>query len=143
MDELAYTASMDPYQFRLQNIATLASDQANGAHLADVGPLEERADGRRQAGELAPRVANSAKQTGNIVVGRGIALGSFANTTVGNIADVSVNMKTGKISVTKTSPRQDTGMTVYPDGVANQGDRQPDQGAAGPCTSRWCSTRSR
>ena len=68
-----------------------------------------------------PKVANSAKQTGSIHKGRGIALGQYASTMVGVVADVSVNMKSGKISVTQVYSAQDTGMTVYPDGLTNQG----------------------
>ena len=62
VDELAHAANMDPYLFRLQNVATLASDQANGLTaltwdrwknvLTKVGPDGElEAEGRelRQA----------------------------------------------------------------------------------------------
>ena len=121
VDELAYTAGMDPYQFRLQNIATNASDQANGLTSLTWDRWKNVLMGAAKQANWAPRVANSAKQTGNIRVGRGIALGSFANTMVGNVAEVSVNMKSGKISVTQIYSSQDTGLTVYPDGLVNQG----------------------
>ena len=44
------------------------------------------------------KVANSVAQTGNIVTGRGIALGGFAGTMAAVVADVSVNKKSGKIT---------------------------------------------
>ena len=121
VDELAYAAGMDPYQFRLQNVATNASDMANG--LTSL-TWDRWKNVLTKAGLMAnwqPRVANSVKQTGDVRTGRGIALGTFANTMVGNVAEVSVNMKSGKISVTQVYSAQDTGMTVYPDGLTNQG----------------------
>ena len=37
------------------------------------------------------------KQTGNIRKGRGIAMGGFASSQAANVADIEVNVKTGKI----------------------------------------------
>ena len=54
-------------------------------------------DGRCQGRELAPKVANSVKQSGTIRKGRGIAMGGFASSQAANVADIEVNIKTGKI----------------------------------------------
>jgi CO/xanthine dehydrogenase Mo-binding subunit len=96
VDELAFAAGMDPYQFRLQNIATNASDQANGLVSLTWDRWKNVLMGAAKQANWAPRMANSVKQTGSTRVGRGIALGSFANTMVGNIAEVSVNLKSGR-----------------------------------------------
>ncbi len=72
VDQLAYAANMDPYQFRLQNITKLqVNDGFNQWHDALVAVA--------QLANWQPRVANSVKQTGNTVKGRGIALGGFAS----------------------------------------------------------------
>jgi CO/xanthine dehydrogenase Mo-binding subunit len=121
VDELAYAAKMDPYQFRLQNVATQATDMANGLTALTWDRWKNVLTKAAQMANWQPRVANSVKQTGNVRTGRGIALGTFANTMVCNVAEVSVNMKSGKITPTQFWCAQDTGLTVYPDGVVNQG----------------------
>ena len=53
IDELAHAANMDPYQFRLQNIATQASDQANGITALTWDRWKNVLDAGRAARELA------------------------------------------------------------------------------------------
>ena len=130
IDELAHAAQMDPFQFRLNNIATQASDQANGVTALT---WDRWKNVLVKAGELAawkPRVAASNPGTGRILSGRGIALGSFAGTPVANIADIQVDTRTGKITPTAFYCAQDTGLTVYPEGVANQAVGSLVQGAS-------------
>jgi nicotinate dehydrogenase subunit B len=130
IDELAHASKMDPYQFRLQNIATLASDQQNG--LTDL-TWDRWKNVLTKAAELAnwqPHVAASKLGTGNVVTGWGIALGSFAGTPVANIAEIQVNKKTGKITPLHLYCAQDTGLTVYPGGVENQAVGSMIQGAS-------------
>jgi CO/xanthine dehydrogenase Mo-binding subunit len=121
VDELAYAANMDPYQFRLQNVATLATDQANGLANLTFDRWKNVLVKVGQMSNWQPKVANSTKQTGDVRKGRGIALGTFANTMICNVCDITVNVKTGKITPVHVWTAQDTGLTVYPDGVANQG----------------------
>ena len=65
------------------------------ASRAHVGPLEERPRPRSpRSSNWQPKVANSSSRPGDVVKGRGIALGTFANTMIGNVADITVNMKT-------------------------------------------------
>ena len=130
IDELAYAAKMDPVQFRLQNIATQASDEANGI----TALTWDRWKGvLTKAAELAswkPAVAASNVGQGNVVIGRGVALGAFAGTPVANIAVIQVNKKTGKITPLHFYSAQDTGLTVYPEGVRNQAVGSLVQGAS-------------
>ena len=66
-------------------------------------------------------MANSTTQTGNIVTGRGVALGGFAGTMAGIVADITVNKTTGKISVDRTSTAPRTRVSaIYLGGVENQ-----------------------
>jgi len=109
IDQLAYLAGMDPYQFRLSNITTADQNQWRDSLVA-VG----------QAANWQPRVANSIKQTGNIRKGRGIALGGFAGSQSGIVAEIEVNMKSGKIVAKQMYASQVAGLTVAPSLVENQ-----------------------
>jgi CO/xanthine dehydrogenase Mo-binding subunit len=48
----------------------------------------------------------------------------------GVVADITVNKKTGKITVTHAYGAQDTGLTVYPGGIENQAVGSMTQGAS-------------
>ena len=107
MDELAYTAGMDPIEFRRQNIA---DDRWLGVLNASA-----------TASNWTPRLAGSVKQTGDIVVGRGY--GSGIHGTAGYsaaVVEITVNKKTGKIVCTHIYNATDVGLAVNPAGVENQ-----------------------
>ena len=117
IDELAHAAKMDPVAFRRQNIAT-ANDPAAGSPGggAWIGVL----DAVSKTANWQPNVAGSALASGNIVTGRGIALGGFANSQVGVVADITVNKSTGKIRVDHLYAAQVNGLTISPGLVENQ-----------------------
>jgi CO/xanthine dehydrogenase Mo-binding subunit len=119
MDELAVAAKLDPVAFRLQNITSNASETQRGVPLTWdrwKNVLTEVA----KISNWKSKVAGSTHQTGNVVTGRGIALGGFAGTMAGIVADISVNKKTGKITANHLYGAQDTGLSVYLGGVENQ-----------------------
>jgi CO/xanthine dehydrogenase Mo-binding subunit len=130
IDELAHAANMDPFQFRMQNIATQATDQANGITALTWDRWQKVLTRAGQLANWKAKVAASNLGTGNIVTGRGIALGTFAGTPVANIVDIEVNKKTGKITPIHFYCAQDTGLTVYPEGIANQAVGSLVQGAS-------------
>ncbi len=113
IDQLAYLAKLDPYQFRLQNIFTgLTNDGYNQWRDALVAATKE-------AGWVT-RVANSVKQTGRVRTGQGVALGGFANSQAAVVAHVEVDMKTGKIVATQMTSAQVAGLSVAPNLIENQ-----------------------
>jgi nicotinate dehydrogenase subunit B len=73
-----------------------------------------------QAANWVPKVPASNVQSGNIVTGRGFAIGGFANSRPAIVADISVNKKTGKISVSHLYCAMDLGGAVNPGMVQNQ-----------------------
>jgi len=111
IDELAYLNQMDPVAFRAQNIDGTA---VLGARWLSV------LNAATQAANWQPRVANSITQTGVIRTGRGFGFGTFASSQVGMVAEVQVNMKTGKFVATHVTSAQNNGITIGPQLVANQ-----------------------
>ncbi len=109
IDELAYAAKMDPYQFRLQNINTTQQNQWHDALVATA-----------KIANWQPKVAASNLSSANVVTGRGIALGGFANSQAGVVVDITVNKKTGKITVDHAYTAQVAGLSVYLPGIENQ-----------------------
>src|SRR6202040_119227 len=73
-----------------------------------------------EAADWKPAVAASNLASGNLVSGRGVAIGGFANSYPAIIADITVNKKTGVISVDHLYAAQDAGTTVNPASVENQ-----------------------
>ena len=109
IDELAHAANMDPYQFRLQNVATLASDEANGLTALTWDRWKNVLTRVAQLANWEPRVSASNLGSGKLVSGRGIAFGNFASTMVANVAVIQVNKQTGKIKPLQFYSAQDTG----------------------------------
>jgi len=101
VDQLAYLSGQDPYQFRLNNISTAPLGTGVGQSVANTAPGQwqwrDTLVAVAKAANWQQKVSNSVKQSGNIRTGRGIAMGGFASSQAANIADIEVNMKTGKI----------------------------------------------
>jgi CO/xanthine dehydrogenase Mo-binding subunit len=112
IDALAHTAGLDPIAFRIQNIDM---SQTNG--VARWGGVLNAV---AQAAGWKPAVSASKLAGGNVVKGRGVAAGGFANTFTAIVADITVNKKTGVISVDHLYAAQDAGGTVNPASVENQ-----------------------
>ncbi len=112
IDQLAHAAGMDPIAFRLQNID---ATQVNGV-ARWITVLQEVS----KAASWKPMVSASSLANGNTVKGRGVAMGGFAGSFPAVIADITVNKKTGKITVDHLYAAQDAGTTVNPASVENQ-----------------------
>ena len=76
-------------------------------------------DGAAESAKWQPRVAASNLSNAVVVKGRGVAFGTFSNTRAAIVADIEVNRKTGKITVTDLHYGGDNGYVVYPDGLHN------------------------
>jgi len=112
IDALANEANIDPIAFRIQNI--------DATQTSGVARWIEVLDAVSQAANWNPAVSASKLESGNIVTGRGVAVGGFANSYPAVIADISVNKKTGTTKVDHLYAAQDAGITVNPASVQNQ-----------------------
>jgi CO/xanthine dehydrogenase Mo-binding subunit len=110
-DELAHAAEMDPYEFRLQNIATTATD-----------PQQRWRDVLTSVAKLAnwqPRAAASTLSGANVVTGRGIGFGFDHGTPSAAVAEIEVNKKTGKITAKHIYCCVQPGYAINPGGLQN------------------------
>jgi CO/xanthine dehydrogenase Mo-binding subunit len=107
LDELIRTAGADPLDFRLRHL-----DDPRGAELLR----------RLRAVAQWQRAAKPPAQSGDVVIGRGLAYVKYElyRTYVGAVADVAVNRKSGEIRVSRFTVVQDCGQIINPDGVRNQ-----------------------
>jgi nicotinate dehydrogenase subunit B len=117
IDELAYAAKMDPYLFRVQNVAS-AVDPLFPWYYRErwLGVLNAAA----QAAKWQPRVAASSLSDAKVVTGRGISSSPHSWTPATAISEIEVNKKTGKIVVKKLYMSMDAGLSVNPAFVENQ-----------------------
>ena len=106
MDELAVASGQDSVAFRKKNIENFRW----------LGVLEEAA---RLAG-WDQRVSGSAVGKGRIKKGRGIAIGGFASTFAGIVAEIAVDTVTGKIRVEHVYAAHDCGLIINPNMVGQQ-----------------------
>jgi CO/xanthine dehydrogenase Mo-binding subunit len=65
-------------------------------------------------------VAASELKSGDVVTGRGVALGGLQTTWAAVVADVEVNKKTGTITVKDLWAAEQAGLTVAPEQLHNQ-----------------------
>jgi CO/xanthine dehydrogenase Mo-binding subunit len=114
MDELAFAARLDPYEFRKRNIS----------HPRWLGVLKAAAD----AANWMPRVAASNVSSGKVATGRGIGLGTHhlpmnqgdRITYAAAIADIEVNKETGVIVAKHVYGAMDCGLAINPGIVESQ-----------------------
>ena len=107
MDECAAAANADPIEYRRRYLK-----DARGLELLDR--LVKLANWQPRTG--------SARQAGDIAKGRGVSYIKYelVRTYVGVVADVTVNRKTGKVTVDRFYVAHDCGQIINPDGLKNQ-----------------------
>jgi nicotinate dehydrogenase subunit B len=114
MDELAFAAKLDPYEFRKRNIS----------HARWLGVLKAATD----AAKWTPRVAASNLPNGKIAAGRGIGLGTHhlamnqgdRITYAAAVVDLEVNKETGAVAVKHVYGAMDCGLAINPAIVESQ-----------------------
>ncbi len=106
MDELAAASGQDPVQFRLTHLKDARSIDVIKAAAA-LSDWQTRPSPKR------------AEKSGAVFTGRGIAT-AFSNTYVAAVADVTVDIGSGKLRVDRLCVAHDCGLIINPDGLRNQ-----------------------
>jgi len=106
IDQLAYVVGIDPYEFRLRNIA---DERWRGV-----------LDAAAKAAKWTPRNAASNLSNAKVVTGRGIGLGTHLQSWGGAVADIEVNKQTGRVVAKHLYGAIDAGLTVNPGNVESQ-----------------------
>lgn len=114
MDELAAKESADPVEFRLR-------------FMEDPRPIALLKAVAEKAG-WQPRKAPAERPTKGVVKGRGVSQHQYVHGTFPGVgaswcawvADVEVDLDTGKVRVTRVVAGQDCGLMINPDGVRHQ-----------------------
>ncbi len=104
IDELAVAAGADPIEFRVKHIGEKRAVAVLKAAAQKAG-WDARPSPKKRAG------------TGDLVTGRGVALGTRNGTYVGTIAEVEVNRRTGMVRVTRFVCVHDCGLIINPEAV--------------------------
>jgi nicotinate dehydrogenase subunit B len=110
IDMLAKEANMDPFTFRSQNMRT------DSDFFRWTAVLKAAID----ASPYKPHVPASQLQSGNVVQGWGMAIGTHGASRAATVANVEVNKKTGKITVLHLYAGQDSGLAVNIGLIENQ-----------------------
>jgi CO/xanthine dehydrogenase Mo-binding subunit len=103
IDELAVATGEDSVAFRIKYASKPRA-------IAALKAVAEKAGWQ-------PRVSGTAKSTGDILSGRGIAYTERRGTVVATVCEVEVNRKTGKIWAKKFTVAHDCGVIVNPQGL--------------------------
>jgi CO/xanthine dehydrogenase Mo-binding subunit len=115
VDMLAEAAGKDPYSFRIQNLRT-DGNGPSGEWPRYGGVLRAAVE----ASGYQPHVPASQLQSGNVVSGWGMAVGTHNSSYAATVAFVEVNKQTGKITVKHLWSGQDSGFAINPDLLMNQ-----------------------
>ena len=102
IDELAHAAKMDAVEFRLKHLSD-ARDKAVVKAAADKAGWQSR-----------PSPQPQSQRAGPVVTGRGIAYAPRAGSVVAIVAEVEINLDTGKLRVTRFVAAHDCGFVVNP-----------------------------
>ena len=105
IDELAAAAGVDPLDLRVKHI-----DEPRAKNALTVAAEKFGWD---------KRPSPKKNITGDVVTGRGIALGTRNGTYVGTIAEVEVNRKTGAVKVIRLVCSHDCGLIVNPEALTS------------------------
>jgi nicotinate dehydrogenase subunit B len=125
VDDLARAVNMDPVAFRRKNVTQLDE----GPFTTERRGLLAVLDAVTKAANWQPKVTGSKLSTANIVTGRGVAWsniyrssqnGAYGWTQHAAVADVSVNKKTGKVTVKHIYGASAVGLAINPGLVENQ-----------------------
>ena len=113
IDELAAVAKADPVDFRLKLLTASTTDDSGFKRARSIACIRAAAE---KYG-WKPRPSPSARGTGDVLTGRGIAYTFRSQTVVAQIAEVEVNRRTGRVWVKRLVCAHDCGLVINPEGL--------------------------
>jgi CO/xanthine dehydrogenase Mo-binding subunit len=113
VDELAAAAKTDAVDFRLKLLAASTTDDSGFKRARSIACVRAAAE---KYG-WKPRPSPSARGTGEVLTGRGIAYTFRSQTVVAQIAEVEVNRRTGRVWVKRLVCAHDCGLVINPEGL--------------------------
>jgi CO/xanthine dehydrogenase Mo-binding subunit len=115
VDMLAIAAGKDPHSFRVQNMRTDGFGP-DGEWPRYTGVLNAAV----AASGYKPHVPASQLESGKVVSGWGMAIGTHNDSYAATVAHVTVNKETGKITINHLWSAQDAGFAINPGLLMNQ-----------------------
>ena len=113
IDELAAAAKADPLDFRLKLLTAGKSDDGGFHRARSIAVL--KAVGETYGWDRRP--SPNPRSTGDIRTGRGIAYSFRGETVVAEVAEVEVNMRTGRVWVKRLVAAHDCGLVINPESL--------------------------
>ena len=119
VDMLAIAANMDPYTFRVKNMNT-GPVGPEGEWQRYTGVLTAAVDAAKASPfKYVPHVSGSQLESGTKVSGWGMAVGTHNDSYGAGVAYVTVDKKSGKITVNHLWAGQDSGFAINPELLMN------------------------
>ena len=111
---MAAAAKADPIEFRMRMLTASNADDNGFKRARSIAVLKAAAEKYGWQPRPAP---NSARRTGDVLTGRGVAYTFRNQTVVAEIAEVEVNRKTGRVWVKRLVCAHDCGLVINPEGL--------------------------
>jgi nicotinate dehydrogenase subunit B len=113
IDELAAAAKADPFEFRLKLLTANKAEDGGFRRARSIAVLKAVAEAYGWDHRPSPK----ARGTGEVLTGRGIAYSFRGQTVVAEIAEIEVNVRTGRVWVKRLAAAHDCGLVINPESL--------------------------
>ncbi len=113
IDEMAVAAKVDPLEFRMKMLMASTDEDSGFKRARSIAVLKAAA----RTYDWDTRPSPKARDTGDILTGRGVAYAFRGQTIAAEIAEVEVNRKTGHVWVRRLVCAHDCGLVVNPEAL--------------------------
>jgi nicotinate dehydrogenase subunit B len=110
IDELAAAAKADPMEFRMKLLTASTAEDSGFRRARSIAVLKAAADAYGWDRRSSPKP----RGTGDVLTGRGMAYSFRGQTIAAEIADVEVNVRTGRVWVKRLVCAHDCGLVINP-----------------------------
>ena len=110
IDELAAAAKVDPYEFRMKLLTSSQAEDSGFRRARSIAVLKAAAEAYGWDSRPSPKPRGA----GDTLTGRGMAYSFRGQTIVAEIAEVEVNLRTGRVWVKRLVAAHDCGLVINP-----------------------------